>query len=404
MKLPGGLPGRGMLFQNVTLILPDRLAPGGSLRTRGERIEAVATDGEPLPPTLDEEVIDGAGAYLAPGFVDLHVHGAARRDTMEGSADAFHQILHFHARGGTTAATLTTTAATPEEILRVLSVARHWLAQDSTAPAAALLLGIHLEGPYFAPGKAGAHRRELLRVPTEAEVDQFLGFSDVITQMTLAPELPGALPLIGALRERGIIASGGHSDAWEEEAAAAHARGMSRVTHVFNAMSSARRRGPFRVAGLLEYALATPEIHCELIADGRHVSPTLMRMLYRAKGPAAICLITDASAGAGLPDGTLYRLAGSDCVVRDGVGLTADGTALAGSASTMIAGVRCLVQNVGVPLEQAVGMATSNPARALRRAHERGRLAVGLRSDLVLISPSLEIVATYVGGARVYPA
>ena len=179
---------------------------------------------------------------------------------------------------------------------------------------------------------------------------------------------------------------------------------MSQVTHVFNAMSTARRRGPFRVAGLLEYALATPKIRCELIADGRHVSPTLMRMLYRAKGLDSICLITDASAGAGLPDGTRYRLAGGDCVVRDGVGMTADGSALAGSTSTMIEGVRCLVRNAGVPLSEAVRMATANPARALRRENEMGRLAARWRADLVLISPDLEVIATYVGGTCVYQA
>ena len=392
-----------MLFKNVTLILPDRLVSGGSLRTQGERIEALATGGESLEPLPDEEVIDGAGAYLAPGFVDLHVHGAAHRDTMEGSEDAFDEILRFYARGGTTAAALTTTAATQADTLRVLNTARQWCARKQTVPVGAALLGIHLEGPYFAPAKAGAHRPELIRLPDKEEINELLEFADVITQMTLAPELPGALNLIRSLCERSIIASGGHSDAWEEEAAAAHACGMSQVTHVFNAMSSARRRGPYRVAGLLEFALATPEIRCELIADGHHVSPTLMRMLYHAKGPDAVCLITDASAGTGLPDETQYRLAGRDCVVRGGVGMTADGTALAGSTSTMIEGVRCLVQKVGVPLEQAVRMASLNPARALRQEHERGVLTAGLRADLALISPSLEIIATYVGGTRVYP-
>ncbi len=390
-----------MFFRNVTLILPDRLVPGGSLRTRGERIEAMAADGETLTPSPDDEIIDGEGAYLSPGFVDLHVHGAMHRDTMEADEEAFGAILGFHARGGTTAGALTTTVAEPEQTLRVLEAARRWLARASAVPEGATLLGIHLEGPYFAPSKAGAHRPELIRVPAEEEVSRLLEFAELITGMTLAPELPGALRLVERLCERGIIASGGHSDAWEEEAVAAHACGMSQVTHVFNAMSSARRRGPFRVAGLLEYALAQPGICCELIADGWHVSPTLMRMLLRAKGPDAVCLITDASPGAGLPDGSPYRFAGTECVVRGGVGMTADGTMLAGSTSTMIEGVRCLVHRVGVPLEQAVRTAASSPARALRQEHLRGRLAVGLHADLLLISPALEVAATYVRGTRV---
>ena len=391
-----------MLFRNATLVLPDRLVPGGSLRTHGERIVAVSTEGEILKPMPAEELVDGGGAYLSPGFVDLHVHGAVHRDTMEGTEEAFGTILRFHAQGGTTAAALTTVAAPQREILGVLVAARRWLGRKADTAGGARLLGVHLEGPYFAPAKAGAHRPEHLRVPVQPEIDQLLKFADLITEMTLAPELPGALELVERLVAAGIIASGGHSDAWEEDAASAHARGMSQVTHVFNAMSSARRRGPFRVAGLLEYALAEPAIRCELIADGRHVSPTLMRMLYRAKGAGGICLITDAGAGAGLQDGAAYRLAGRDCVVHDGAGMTADGTALAGSTSTMIEGIRRVVQTVGAPLVEAVRMATLNPAQALRRENEFGRLAIGPRADLVMFSPDFKVIGTYVGGICVH--
>ncbi len=256
----------------------------------------------------------------------------------------------------------------------------------------------------MAATKAGVHSLSLIRNPADDDVERLLDFADVMTQMTFAPELPEALDLIGRLAERGVIASGGHSDAWDEEAAAAHARGMSQVTHVFNAMSGARRRGAFRVAGLLEYALAEPGIRCELIADGRHVSPTLMRMLYRAKGRDGSCLVTDASAGAGLPEGAAYRLAGRDCVVREGVGMTTDGAALAGSVSTMIEGVRCLVRTVGVPLHEAVRMASLNPAAALRQDNERGRLVPGLQADLALLTDALEVAATYIGGNCAYRA
>ncbi len=388
-----------MLFRNVTLVLPERLAPGGSLRARGGRIEAVAVRGAGLAPYDDEEIIDGAGAYLAPGFVDGHVHGALGRDAMEATSEAFDTILAFHVRGGTTGATLTTTAAPFEEIVRVLTAARgHRTTQGAE------LLGIHVEGPYFAPTKAGAHRPEWLKHPTPAETARLLDFADVITQVTLAPELPGALDLIEALHAGGVLASGGHSDAWDHEAAAAHVRGMTRITHVFNAMSSARRRDGVRYAGLLEYALAEPLIQCELIADGHHVTPTLLRLLLRAKGPDGVCLITDATAGAGLPEGASFPLAGNACVVRGGVGVTMDGKTLAGSVSTTIDGVRHLVRTLGVPLHEAVRMASTNPAAALRRGHERGRLASGLRADLVLISDTLETLATYVGGRCVFLA
>ncbi len=150
-------------------------------------------------------------------------------------------------------------------------------------------------------------------------------FADVIKRVTLAPELPGALEAIDRLRAQNIAVSGGHSEAWDEEARRAFAHGMRHVTHTFNCMSSVRRRGSERIAGLLEFALSEPEIMCELIADGHHVSPTLMKMLYRAKGPAGICLVTDATAGAGLPPDSRFTLGGVDCVV-DGRRVLAGGS------------------------------------------------------------------------------
>jgi len=166
-----------------------------------------------------------------------------------------------------------------------------------------------------------------------AAVDELLASADVIKRVTLAPEIPGALVMIDRLGALGIAASGGHSDAWDEQARAGFDHGMRHVTHTFNCMSSARRRGFERVAGLLEFALGETGIACELIADGHHVSPTLMKMLYRAKGAAGICLVTDATAGAGLPDGATFLLAGRECTARGGACLLADGSALAGSAA-----------------------------------------------------------------------
>jgi N-acetylglucosamine-6-phosphate deacetylase len=196
--------------------------------------------------------------------------------------------------------------------------------------------------------------------------------------------------------------SGGHSDASDIEARAGFEYGMRQVTHTFNAMSSARRVGIYREAGLLEFALSEPDILCELIADGHHVSPTLMKMLYRAKGPSGICLVTDATAGAGLEPGKEFSLSGRSCVVADGVCLLADRSALAGSASRMIDLVRVMVNKVGVPLHEAVGMATVNPARALG-LEMKGKLEPGADADLVALSPQLEVVQTYSGGERIFP-
>jgi N-acetylglucosamine-6-phosphate deacetylase len=229
-----------------------------------------------------------------------------------------------------------------------------------------------------------------------------LEYTDVLKRVTLAPELAGSLEAIEVFRSHGISVSGGHSDAWDEDARAAFDRGMRSVTHTFNCMSSARRRGIYRVGGLLEFALSEPQISCELIADGQHVSETLMKMLYRAKGPGGICLVTDATAGAGLPNGSQFSLFGRDCVVEDGVCLLADRSALAGGASRMIDLVRTMIMKVNVPLHEAVMMATENPARAIG-LESKGRLDVGADADLVVLSRELEVVRTLTGGDEIRP-
>jgi N-acetylglucosamine-6-phosphate deacetylase len=385
-----------MILHNARLVLSDRVARG-ELRVRGGRIEAVSTD--PLPREPDEELIDLGSQFVAPGFIDLHIHGALERDTMEADAEAFRTICRFHAGGGTTSLALSTITATTERIIAVLEAVRAY--RKSAPGGGAQVLGVHVEGPYFSPEKPGAHQPELIRHPKPEEYEQFLEYADTITQMTIAPELPGALELIGRLRERNIRVSGGHSDAWDEDAAAAFSRGMAQVTHTYNCMSSARRRGPYRVAGLLEFALSEPEILCEVIADGRHVSPTLLRMLYQAKGPAGIALITDAAPGAGLAEGARFGLAAIECVVRDHVGLTADGRALAGSTATMNRCVRNMVQLVGVSLPEAVQMATLNPARALGIESRKGLLRTGFDADLVVFNDELDVTQTYLAGERI---
>ncbi len=394
---PNTKPGHGfMLFRNARLILPDRILPPCSLRVADGRITAFGSD---LVPEAGEAAMDLAGKFLAPGFIDLHIHGALRRDTMEATAEAFATICRFHASGGTTALALTTVTAPAAAISAVLEAAG---TIDPNATGGARLLGIHIEGPYFSLEKPGAHSTALIRHPDPVEYGPWLKHHDRITQMTLAPELPGALPLIEALAAAGIIASGGHSDAWDEDAAVGFAHGMRQVTHTYNCMSSARRRGAYRAAGLLEFAMGEPEILCELIADGFHVSPTLMKALYRAKGATGIALVTDAGGGAGLADGESFVLGEIHGIVDGGVALTADRKALCSSTSRMNQLVRNMVDMVDVPLFEAVQMATLNPAKALGLEEEIGTLNAGARADLVVLDDTLEVAMTFVDGQRVH--
>jgi N-acetylglucosamine-6-phosphate deacetylase len=379
-----------MILSNARLILPDGIRDG---------LEVVGADGKisEVRQRSNTEAIDLGGNYLAPGFIDLHIHGAVGRDAMEASPEAFRAICDYHATGGTTSLLLTTaTAPIPEilDVLRSVRACRNELKQ---------IAGVHVEGPFISRKRAGAQRSEAIRNPEPEVVQQLLEYADVIRRVTLAPELPGALEAIDRLRAQDIAVSGGHSDAWDEEARAGFEHGMRHVTHTFNCMSSMHRRNGERVAGLLEFALSEPEIMCELIADGPHVSNTLMKMLYRAKGAKDICLVTDATAGAGLPESARFTLAGADCVVSEGACWLADRSALAGSASRMIDLLRVAVNDVKIPLHEAVGMASANPARALE-AKAKGRLEAGADADFVVLSPELEVLQTFVAGEKVFRA
>jgi N-acetylglucosamine-6-phosphate deacetylase len=390
-----------MTLTNARLIFPDGIREGLEVVAEEGNITAIREQTD----AREKDVLDLGGNYLAPGFVDLHVHGALGRDTMEGSAESVQAVCDYHAGGGTTSLLLTTATAPIDKIVEVLNMIRRTrqltLSLPNGRPAIAQIAGVHVEGPFISKAKCGAQRAEFIQDPSAVGVQQLLAYADVIKRVTIAPELPGALQAIEGFHATGISVSGGHSDAWDGDARSAFDRGMRSVTHTFNCMSRARRRGIYRVAGLLEFALSEPQISCELIADGHHVPTTLMKMLYRAKGPGGICLVTDATGGAGLPDGSRFSLFGKDCIVEGGICLLADRSGLAGSASRMIDLVRTMMRVVGVPLHEAITMATANPARAIV-LKKKGRLAVGADADLIVLSPDLEILRTFVRGEEIW--
>jgi N-acetylglucosamine-6-phosphate deacetylase len=388
-----------MIFQNARLIFPDGIRDGLEVVVEKGKIAAIRE--RSLART--KEVIDLRENYLAPGFIDLHVHGALGRDAMEASADAFQAVCDYQASGGTTSLLLTTATAPLDSIADVLNAVRDCVQRRARRSRLTInqIAGVHVEGPFISKAKCGAQRGEFIQNPSRASVRQLLDYAAVIKRITIAPELPGALEAIENFHRHGINVSGGHSDAWDEQAREGFARGMRSVTHTFNCMSSARRRGIYRVGGLLEFALSEPRISCELIAESHHVSVTLMKMLYRAKGPRGICLVTDATAGAGLPDKSQFSLFGRDCLVEDGVCLLADRSALAGSSSRMIDLVRTMVMEANVPLHEAVMMATENPARDVG-LEAKGCLKVDADADLVVLSPELEVLRTFSGGQEVF--
>jgi N-acetylglucosamine-6-phosphate deacetylase len=378
---------------NARLILPDRIADRGWLQIADELIQVVDEGATPDVP----DRVDANGCYLAPGFIDLHVHGGGGSDFLDATADAFLTAADFHLRGGTTAICPTAATTTYDHFDSFLSA---WeIAKENSG---ARLLPVHLEGPHLAPAKAGAQNPKLMGPPGDKERDWILRRARSISQMTIAPELPGALEMIETATKAGVTMSGGHTEATDEDMQAAVEAGLSKVTHLFNAMSSASKRKLFRQAGTLEYALANTNIFCELVADGFHVSPTLLKLAYRAKGADRIALVSDSLAGAGLPEGTRFRLGEMACKVGPGYALLEDGSALAGSLARIIDLVQTMTQQAGVPLYEAVRMASLTPATILGINDRFGSIQPGKTADLVLFDDRFAVQRVWVAGKVVF--
>jgi N-acetylglucosamine-6-phosphate deacetylase len=387
-------------FLNGTVVLPDRMLPDGEVVTFDDRIMHVgkAEAGSGTGLTL----VDLDGGYLLPGFVDLHVHGGAGADFMDGTAEAFRTVLAAHARHGTTSCTPTTTVARHDQHLKFLELVRRFRKQPANG---ARVLGGHIYGPYFAPEARGCHPAATVRPPTPADFEPYFAYADDIRTATVAPELPGAEEFVRACRGKGVRCNAGHSHCTFEQAEAAIGWGVRHVDHLFCAMSDrARLRQtqtyPMR-GGLMEATLYFDELTTEVIADGKHLSPALLKLAYKAKGPDRLALVTDAMRAMDEPDGEYVfgPLDGGEPVRKlDGVGVTLDGKALASGVMGLDHCLRTFVTATGAGLPGAVRMATLTPARIVGMEDEIGSIAVGKRADLVVTDAELNVRAVYVGG------
>jgi N-acetylglucosamine-6-phosphate deacetylase len=391
------------VFANATLVLPDRLIPpsGWKVIVRDDRIEMVG-----CPAKYYRDEIDLDGMYLAPGFVDLHVHGGAGADFMDGTADAFRTVCRCHARHGTTSLTPTSTVATGPQYDRFLALCRE-LYRAGTGGAR--IVGSHFYGPYFARPARGCHPDQEFLIPAPENAERFIPLAEIMPLVvTVAPEIENAEWLVRTYSARGVRFNAGHSFATFPQVEAAVSWGVRHVDHLFCAMSDrARLRQsqtfPMR-GGVLEATLFFDELTTEVIADGKHLTPELLRLAYKVKGPDRLALVTDSMRAVDLPDGEYWFGAeGSGEKVRkmDGVGVTLEGTALASGVMGLDHGVRTMHFTAGVPLPEAVRMATLTPARILGIDKEVGSLERGKRADLVVLDRELNVRRVYVGGEQV---
>lgn len=388
--------GQQVALVNGRLILPDKIVSGMALVVEGSRIAHI-TERDSLATSV--MLIDVGGRFISPGFVDIHTHGALGRTFNEPTFEALATITGENARWGTTSLLATTASAPVAEVVACLQFGRTWMQQPGNG---ARVLGMHVEGPYFCPAECGAQNPAHLRCPDDGTPALLLEEGDVIKIMSYAPELPGALALTSQLVERGIVAAAGHSCAVDDEVLLAAERGLSHAIHLWSGQSSTRRVGPWRQAGLLETTLASKLLTAEMIADNRHLPRTLMRLAYRCLGPDRLCIISDATSGAGLPEGTQFELAGITCQVRDGVAMVLDGDHFAGSTTFLGQMLPILTDVVGIPLVEAVRMMTMTPARIIGEDKHVGSLAAGKYADLVILEEDFSVWRTMIDGRWVY--
>lgn len=372
----------------------------GTLVIKDGRIVEVAEGTLEAPDAL---VIDAQGRYVAPGFIDLHVHGGGGHDFMDGTLDAFLQVAETHARFGTTAMVPTTLTSDQDSLFRTLELYEEATQKNENG---AQFLGLHLEGPYFAMSQCGAQDPRYIRNPDTNEYREIIRRANgSVKRWSVAPELPGALDMGRYLRAEGIIASVAHTEAIHEDVVLAAENGYTLMTHLYSAMLGVTRRNAFRYAGAVESAFLLDDMDVEIITDGIHLPPPLLQLIYKIKGPDRIALITDAMRAASLPPGDsilgpLHN--GLKVLVEDGVAKLPDRSSFAGSVATADRLVRTIVQQAGVPLLDAIKMMASTPARIMGVQDRKGSLTVGKDADIVLFDEDIRVSTTIVGGKVIF--
>jgi N-acetylglucosamine-6-phosphate deacetylase len=384
---------------NGKIITPEKIIDGGTILIQSNRIEAISNGDIEVANCIE---IDAQGKYISPGFIDIHIHGGGGYDFMDGNEEAFLKIAETHAKFGTTAMLPTTLTSTKEAMLQILGV---YESANRNNVKGAQFLGMHLEGPYIAMSQKGAQDPRYIRDPLPEEYEEILSKFSCIKRWSAAPELKGAIEFGKYIKSKGVLPAVAHTDAIYEEVVKAFDNGYTLATHLYSAMSTVTRRNSFRFAGVVESAYIIDEMDVEIIADGVHLPAPLLKLVYKIKGADRTALITDAirPAGTNVSESILGSIDnGLKVIIEDGVAKLPDRTAFAGSIATADRLVRSMINLAEVPLEDAIKMISTTPARILGVLDKKGTLTVGKDADIIIFDKNINVSMTMINGKIIY--
>lgn len=368
---------------NGRILTPQGWLDNGSVIIEDNTIKAVSNSDLHI---VNAEIIDAKGCYVVPGGIEMHVHGGGGRDFMEGSEEAFRVAIKAHMKHGTTSIFPTLSSSTVPMIEAACQTCEK-LMKEKNSP----VLGLHLEGPYFNPKQAGAQIPEWIKAPVAKEYEMLMDKYDCIKRWDEAPELPGSIEFIKSCRKHGVLPAIAHTRATYEDVVAGYNAGMSHATHFYNAMPVVYKEHEFKVPGTVESIYSLPDMTVEVIADGIHVPPIMLRVVYQIKGVERTALITDSLACAASDGDVAFD---PRVILEDGVCKLADRSALAGSIATMDRLVRTCVLKAQIPMEDACRMASETPARIMGVLDRKGTLEDGKDADIMMFDKDINL--TYV--------
>ena len=383
------------VLNNGTVITPIRTIKNGGIVIEEGKIVSIFDKNTDIKFDVLDRVIDVRGHYISPGFIDIHSHGGFGYNYLDGTVESIVKASEGHMKYGATSIVPTISSAPLEKMLSALDSFKEAKKSAKNGPN---LLGIHLEGPYFSQEEKGAQDPKIIRKPNKEEYLKILNHSNDILRWSIAPEVEGALELGRILTERDILCAAGHTNALYEDMLKAYENGFTHITHLYSGCSTVRRINAFRHSGVVESAYLIDEMTVEIIADGKHLPESLLKLIYKIKGSDKVCLVTDSIRAAGLPEGEYTRPDGRKFVVEDGVAKLIDRTSFAGSVATVDRLLITMTNIGGVSLQDSIKMLTLTPARIMKIQKNKGMLAPGKDADIVAFDDDFKMQLVMVNG------